>query len=177
MSGRSGSEQDVRRRTTPPDPTADSRTDDQWFEAFLAGSSAELRRALAARFGVEVGCEVHADALVWASEHQAELRSMANPMGYLFRVGQSAARRHHRWARNGAELPAVPPDVEHLVEPGLPSALASLSDDERVAVVLVHGYGWSYADAARLLDVPVSTVNNHIHRGLQRLRRHLGVER
>ena len=52
----------------------------------------------------------------------------------------------------------------------LPRALAGLRPDERVAVVLVHGYAWTYQEVADLLGVPTSTVRNHVHRGLTRLR-------
>ncbi len=40
----------------------------------------------------------------------------------------------------------------------------------RVAIILVHGHGHTYASAAELLDVPVTTITNHINRGLARLR-------
>ena len=58
-------------------------------------------------------------------------------------------------------------------EPALPGALGQLRPDVRVAVVLVHGYAWTYAEVAALLDVPVSTVRNHVHRGTARLRNEL----
>jgi RNA polymerase sigma factor (sigma-70 family) len=61
-----------------------------------------------------------------------------------------------------------------LPEPGLHQALATLSPAQRVAVLLVHGLGWSYAEAADAMNIPVTTIRNHLHRGLKRLRRSLG---
>jgi len=55
----------------------------------------------------------------------------------------------------------------------LPDALWELRPDVRVAIVLVHGYGWSYAEVGELLQVPVSTVRNHVHRGMTKLRQSL----
>jgi RNA polymerase sigma factor (sigma-70 family) len=60
-------------------------------------------------------------------------------------------------------------------EPRLDAALARLNAAQRVAIILVHGLDWSYQEAADALDVPVSTVRNHLHRGLVRLRRELGA--
>jgi RNA polymerase sigma factor (sigma-70 family) len=124
---------------------------------------------------VQTGCEAHADAVAWASEHAEELRVMSSPLGYLFRVGQSAARRYVRWAHVPVELPPVESARAPEVEPGLPSAIARLGVEERTAVVLVHCHAWSYAEVAELLEVEVTTVNNYVSRGMTKLRRSLGV--
>jgi DNA-directed RNA polymerase specialized sigma24 family protein len=42
-------------------------------------------------------------------------------------------------------------------------------------VWLVEGCGWTVADTARLLDVSVSTVRNHLSRGMKHLRTALKV--
>jgi DNA-directed RNA polymerase specialized sigma24 family protein len=44
-----------------------------------------------------------------------------------------------------------------------------------VAVVLVHGFGYSLREVAELTGVKVTTVQNHLERGLTRLRAELGV--
>ncbi|MGH1490332.1 MAG: RNA polymerase sigma factor [Acidimicrobiales bacterium] len=48
-----------------------------------------------------------------------------------------------------------------------------LKPDQRVAIVMVHGHGHSYAEAAEVLGVPITTVSNHLNRGLGRLRQYL----
>ena len=60
---------------------------DESFEDFLASAAAPLRRAFVARYGPELGIEVLADSTAWAWEHPEQLERMANPVGYLFRVG------------------------------------------------------------------------------------------
>lgn len=160
--------------TNEPATGVGSVVDD--FEAFAARATVALRRALVARYGVELGTEAAADAVAYAWEHRTAVSALANPLGYLFRVGQSSVRRNVR-ERRRLDLPAeaIVDEYGHIdkPEPGLPNALALLSDDQRVAVVLVHAHAYSYAEVAAVLDVPVSTVRNHVHRGLVHLRRHL----
>jgi DNA-directed RNA polymerase specialized sigma24 family protein len=144
------------------------------YEAFALVAQPRLERALAARFGAQVGLEACAYAMAYGWEHWQRVGRMANPVGYLFRVGETSARRQHRRGR----LVVLPPEAPYVMgdpEPQLASALASLKPDQRVAVLLVHGYGWSYAEAAEMLDVPLTTVRNHLHRGIRHLRRTLGA--
>jgi DNA-directed RNA polymerase specialized sigma24 family protein len=142
------------------------------FDAFVAGDGARLRRALVARYGIELGEEVHADALGWAWEHWDRLAAMANPVGYLSRVAQSRLRRH-RPADARIVFPVEPASDPALPEPELGGALARLPESHRVAVLLVHGHGWTYQEAATVLGVRVTTIRNWVHRGLRRLRSEL----
>jgi RNA polymerase sigma-70 factor (ECF subfamily) len=157
----------------PVDPTVPASCT---YEVFVERDGPRLRRALCARFGIDDGMDVAADALAYAWEHWSEVGPRANPLGYLYRVGQSSARRHRRW-RRPIGLLVTPHDQLAGIEPKLGRALATLDDERRVAIVLVHGFGWTYAAAAEALDVPVSTVRNHLHRGLAQLRTILGAER
>ena len=138
-------------------------------------TAVRLRQVLVARYGWELGLEAWQDVMVYAWEHGDSLMSMQNPLGYLFRVAQSSVRRQRRWFRSVA-LPPVPPDRLPDVEPGLAAALAGLSSRQRVAVVLVHAHGWTHEEAAAALRVDVSTLRNHLQRGLEKLRVTLGVD-
>ena len=60
------------------------------------------------------------------------------------------------------------------VEPGLPAALACLSERQRTAVMLVYGLEWSFAEVAELLDVSKGTVQTQAGRGMAKLRKELG---
>jgi DNA-directed RNA polymerase specialized sigma24 family protein len=42
-------------------------------------------------------------------------------------------------------------------------------------VVLVHAYGMSHSEAADLLGLKRSSIQNHLERGLEKLRTDLGV--
>ena len=144
---------------------------DDWW----ADMRTKVRRALVATYGVEVGTEAASDATAWAWEHRQELCEMKNPTGYVFRVGQSASRRYRRRA---VTFPPLAPSIAEAPEtdPRLPAALATLSARQRSAVMLVHAYDYDLAAAAQVLGCSVSSLRNHVARGLRRLRSQLGDE-
>jgi DNA-directed RNA polymerase specialized sigma24 family protein len=144
---------------------------DEAFDAFFADAEPRLRRALVAAYGPERGREAAAEALAHAWARWEEVRVMANPVGYLYRVGQSRSRPR-REPRVPAERPAV---TAAWVEPELPAALAALSERERLAVVLVEGFGWTHREVAELAGVGLSSVQSYLARGLRELRQSLGV--
>jgi DNA-directed RNA polymerase specialized sigma24 family protein len=137
----------------------------QRFEEFFESTEPRLRGAFVAAYGLERGREATAAAFEWAWEHRDRLGSLERPLAYLYRVGQSRSRaRKRRVLFEGPEWP------EPWFEPELASALCSLTERQRVAVVLVHGYSWTLAEVADLLGLKVTTVQNHLERGLARLR-------
>ncbi len=140
------------------------------FVAWCKSVEPRLRLALMAAYGRERGREATAEALAWAWEHQERLSGLERPVAYLYRVGQTRTR-----IRRLRILYGRPEWSEPWVEPSLGRALASLSEHQRVAVVLVHGYEWTFAEVAELLGVKVTTVQNHLDRGLARLRSILEV--
>jgi DNA-directed RNA polymerase specialized sigma24 family protein len=132
-----------------------------------------LRWALIAAYGPESGAEATADALAYGWEHWDRVRRKRNPAGFLYRVGQSRARRYLR--RRPPLLPEVPVNPIPEVEPGLPEALGDLTDRQRTAVMLVHGYGFTLQQVSDLLGINRSTVQRHLDRGVSRLREALEV--
>ena len=141
------------------------------FEAFYRDAEPRLRRALVAALGPEPGREAVAEALAYACEHWERVRGMDKPVGYLYRVGQTRSRSR----REPVGFP-VPAEVGMpWVEPGLAGALAALSEHQRVAVVLAHGFGWTHSEVGDVLGVAASTVQNHVERGLANLRAALEV--
>jgi len=157
-------------RTSVPD-----ERDPDTIERLIERTSPTLRRALVVRFGLDVGIEAHAEAIAYGWQHGDRLLAMSNPVGYLFRVGQSAARRLLRWQRSyQLDLDLV--DTDSTFTPELGPALEQLRPRQRTAVVLVHGYGFSYAEVAAVLDEPESSVRNHVHRGMTALRARLNRE-
>lgn len=141
------------------------------FSVFFEEAEPRLRRALVATYGAERGREAAAEALAYAWQNWERVSAMDNPIGFLYRVGQSRSRP----ARRPPLFPA-PPQVDGVwVEPELPRALAALSERERLAVVLIEGFGWHFREVADLADVSVSSVQSYLARGLRKLRTALGV--
>jgi DNA-directed RNA polymerase specialized sigma24 family protein len=143
------------------------------FERFVATVEPGLRRALVATFGPVDGRQAVVDALSWAWEHWDRIGLIERPGAYLYRVGQTAVTRQRprpvAWPGEGV---VAPPEVE----PELVAALRSLSDQQRASVLLVHAHGWTQRAAAEQLGVSVSTLREHLARGLERLRALMEVD-
>jgi RNA polymerase sigma-70 factor (ECF subfamily) len=145
--------------------------DEESFASFVAEATPRLRRAFVGCRGIGGAADATAEALAYAWEHWPRVRAMENPVGYLYRVGQSRTR-----ARRSLALPAPAelglPDVE----PALVPALLALSVQQRTAVWLVHGCGWTYREVAEAMDLSASAVGTHVARALEHLRDRLEVD-
>ena len=163
-------------------PCRPGRAPNDEFEAFVSTHRTALLQALVARYGVDAGAEATASALAWAWENRADVSSHTNPVGYLYRVGQSSLRKRWEWNRRSSAFPAERVDVRVATEADLADgvdlavALRDLSPQKRTAVLLVHAHGWSYADVAAVLGISVAAVTNHVHRGMRQLRGLLKVD-
>ena len=142
------------------------------FTRFVEEAEPRLLRALVGAFGPEVGREATMDSLAYAWEHWSRIAGMDNPVGYLFRVGQSRSRSYRR-AR--VWFPEVPPNDLPEVDPRLPAALRRLSPKQRAAVVLLFVEELSEREVAEALEISRGSVRKHAERGLARLRNALGV--
>jgi len=156
--------------TTAPGPGPDPAGA---FEAFFRATEPGLRRALVASYGADLGRDAASEALTYAWEHWERLCHMDNLPGYLFRVGQTRGTRSKRQPvlHDRSSWP------EYQFEPALPAALAALSKRQRLAVVLVHGYGYTLHEVAELTGLSKSSVQTHAARGLARLRASLAPSR
>jgi RNA polymerase sigma-70 factor (ECF subfamily) len=142
------------------------------FTEFLENHGSGLRRAFVARYGPDVGSEVMGDVCVYAWEHWGKVSQMDNPSGWLYRVGQSRSRRYFR---RSLRLPPPRRGGDPVIEPALPGLLESLPDRQRVAVLLTQAFGYTVREAADIIGVSASTVQQNAHRGLIRLRAQMGV--
>ena len=96
-------------------PRTISGTLNERFERFVTLYEPRLRRALVTRFGTEEGRDATAEALAYAWEHWTTLETIDNPLGYLYRVGQSRSRK-----RELRVVFLLPETNEHEFEPKLP---------------------------------------------------------
>jgi RNA polymerase sigma factor (sigma-70 family) len=111
-------------------------------------------------------------------------------VSYLIKIADNLLKRRHqrqqRWRRveSGLARETLPRlgamgarDRSEVDESRVAAAMDRLSTDEREAVRLIVCEGLSYEDAARSLGVQVSTINNWKHRGIQKLKQHVGRDR
>lgn len=102
----------------------------------------------------------------------------ASERTWLTTIALNVLRDHLR--RRGAEsraLDALPPRGVHddfatalAQRTDLMAALADLPEEEREALSLVYGADLTAKQAARILELPPTTVQGRVYRGLRRLR-------
>lgn len=104
-------------------------------------------------------------------EGRSSFRSWVCGVGY--RIARDARRSHARSASRDAAWRAEQNhhDSEAPIEDriALADAMAALPEDQRAAVALCLGEGFSHAEAAAILQLPLGTVKSHVTRGRERL--------
>jgi RNA polymerase sigma factor (sigma-70 family) len=145
------------------------------FTDFAKCALVKIRAGLIAAFGPELGSDAAAQAMAYGWEHWDRVQEMENPSGYLYRVGRSYAVRTLQ-RRRRQKAPAASHHESPWVEPRLEEVLRRLPERQRVAVSLIHGYGFSLQDVADLWGVGRSTVQAHVDRAMTQLRAELGVD-
>jgi RNA polymerase sigma factor (sigma-70 family) len=91
--------------------------------------------------------------------------------GWLCRVANRAAlKTRRRWTAALAVEPAISPDEPDDTAAVLHAELDKLPDDERLPVVLCHLSGYTQAQAAAALGLPLGTVAARISRACGKLR-------
>lgn len=83
-----------------------------------------------------------------------------------------AVRRDTAYHKFSAEVEAPEMPAENRIL--LRDALLSLPMDQRAAVVLCLGSGYTHAEAADMLAIPLGTIKSHVQRGREKLRDILG---
>ena len=116
--------------------------------------------------------DVAQDAFITAFGRIAEFRGEGAFAGWVKRI----AVRHYlrRVRRRPLEMDGTPEgsggEGEAAARVDLDQALAGLAAAERICVTLCYGAGFSHAEAAEALEMPLGTVKSHVKRGLDKLR-------
>jgi len=127
----------------------------------------------------DIADEAVAEAFARAMERSD---SISDPLAWIYRTALRFARgelkREGRLRQGDEDVP----DSGRVAEFGpdtvgeLTSALASLSPQQRTAVILHYSEDLPADDVARLMGISSATVRVHLHRGRKRLRQLLGAE-
>lgn len=152
--------------------------DTEAFVSFMEETEPRIRRALIAGYGSQLAGDATQEAFEYAWEHWNKVRRAKNPAGYVYRVGaHCAARARRRMGERSVplDLSGTNPSSAPWVEPKLNGALDRLSRQQRTAIVLVHGFDWTYREVGELMSVRKSTVQRHVMRAMAKLREDLGV--
>ena len=141
------------------------------FETFFTDAEPLVRRALVSRFGPELGRDATAEGFAVAWRSWSRVARMENGAGYVYRTSE-------RWAaRQRSRHPETPLSQVHSEDSypdgELAHALDQLSPRQRQAVVLIEGFGLTHREAAEFLGCGKSSIQNHVERGMARLRKSL----
>lgn len=143
------------------------RGDQAAFAVLVAAHEVRLRHFVGRIVGHADADDVAQDVLVKAWLALPRYRGESGFAAWLAGIGWRAALDYRRRAkRTGARDHAWHGETDRAVEgPGaarveLERALAALTYQERAALVLTHGYGWSHAEAAHILGVPLGTLKS-----------------
>ena len=142
------------------------------FDGFYRDHRDRIAAALALTCrNAALGAEAADEAMARAYARWDHVATMANPSGWVYRVGlnwtRSLLRRRTREDLGEvAELASVDPDVSV----DLDRALAGLDVAHRSVVVCRHLLGMSTAETAHALDIAEGTVKSRLSRALDALR-------
>lgn len=110
------------------------------------------------------------------TEVVARYQQLDNPGGYLRTAVVNGSRRvarrgdNRRRIREANVISLLPQPESQIGDHYLDDILASLTEREHTALVLVHYAGYSYSEAAGLMDEPIGTIKSLVSRTIQRLR-------
>lgn len=150
----------------------------------LSERSAGPVRSLMLRLGAQpaLADDLTQDALIAGWRGIDGYRGEAAFVSWLMRIAARLYFKHVRKAGMTDIVEEVPGQDDGLEGRSqqrldLDSALACLSEPERVCVTLCHGAGMTHEEISEGLNMPVGTVKSHVRRGVIKLRERLEPER
>ena len=162
-------------------PGAERRAslDDAAFKRQVVASIPVLRSFARGLCGdASAGDDLAQDALLKAWQHRAQFSVGTNFKGWLLKIARNHfySQRRRVWRESpldeamSAQLPATGTDqVQALLLNDLRNALATLSDEQREAAILVGAGGFSHREAAEMCDVPEGTMKSRVCRARAKL--------
>jgi RNA polymerase sigma-70 factor, ECF subfamily len=125
----------------------------------------------------EVAADAVQEAFVKAHMHWRKVQEYEDPVGWIRRVAINRLRDdHRRQNRKGSALErlAGQPQTESVEQNGfdseLPTILAQLPRQQRIAMALFYVDELSIAEVAAALNVSEGAVKSYLHQGRARLR-------
>lgn len=139
--------------------------------------------ALIAKGDKDLAAEVVGDAFLELERRWDRIAGYDDPVSWLRRVALNRLIDHRRsLLRRGQALLRLErqePGAAQPLDPGdlaVRDALRSLSHKQRTAIVLFYFADLSIADVAKAMAISEGSVNQHLHRAREVLRKRLGVD-
>lgn len=118
------------------------------------------------------------DSLVKAWGASASFTEGTSLRAWLFTIARNTFYSNHRKSRRevqdvdgaaASRLVSNPAQIGHLDLADFRTALASVPDDQREALILVGASGFSYEEAAEICGCAVGTIKSRVNRARQKL--------
>jgi RNA polymerase sigma-70 factor (ECF subfamily) len=138
------------------------------FSTLVEKYERQLRSFLARSVGPDQADDIAQDAFIkaWRAAHQYDGRARYST--WLTRIAWRCSLDQLRKERTG-EI-ADEPRCDTGAAADVQDMLARLSESERAALVLCEGHGWTHAEAAELLGIPLGTLKSTVARAKAKCR-------
>ena len=155
--------------------------DDGAFAALLNANQGAVRGFVQRYAGHWAGADdISQEAFVVAWSRLAQFKEQSSfrswVCGIAFRLARTARRSHERALRRDADWAEQDPGEPrrfHEDRMAVEDAMRRLPSEQRAAVALCLGEGFSHREAAEILNLPLGTVKAHVARGREKLLRAL----
>ena len=145
-----------------------ARGDGAAFAMLVEKYERPLRSFLARAAGPDVADDIAQEAFLKAWRAAAQYDGRARYSTWLTRIAWrcrlDALRKERRPAFDEPDASAAQPSGE------VEDMLARLSENERAALVLCDGHGWTHGEAAELLGLPLGTLKSTVARAKDKCR-------
>lgn len=149
------------------------------FEALVLASQGEIWRFCAYLIGRDEADDATQETFLAAWHALGSFRGESSARTWLFVIARRCALRLGERKGRWAELAAAAPTPTRRTGPGealeLGELLAKLSLERRTAFALTQLLGFSYAEAASVIDCPLGTVRSRVARAREDLARALAA--
>ena len=144
-----------------------------------------LRRYVAPRVAADAVDDIVSEVLIKLLSHQSDFEHAKDPLAWLYRVAHNTVVDYHRqrarqlnlqaeaarqpaltWGGEGFDEPAPGLTLTGCMDP----LISRLPEHYAVALRMVEVDGVSQVEAARLLEVPLSTMKSRVQRARAKLR-------
>lgn len=151
------------------------------FAVLVRRHEARVRSFLTRLAGVHLADDLAQETFLRAWRNTGRFRGSSNYVGWLLSIAWSVfldAHKRHR-TEQGRLAGVGPPDhtgTDPSVKVDVETLFAALDPEERAPLALCLGQGWSHAEAAEILAVPLGTLKSRLARATAKCRKMLETD-